>query len=411
MLATAALKCRDFRLLFVGVVVSNIGLQMQGTAIGWELYDRTHSAYALGFVGLIALIPLLALALPAGHIIDTHDRRRVLIMSLAIFTAASIGLALVSRTHGPLAALYGCVLLTGVARAFHTPARNALLPELVPPAILANAVTWNSGGWQLASVVGPAVGGALIAALGGAVAVYVCSGVATLTFLVLAAAIRHRSTERLTHVMTTSALVAGVRFVARSKLLLPIITLDLFAVLLGGATTLLPIYAKDILHVGPAGLGWLDAAPSLGAVLMAVALASFPPMRRAGRTLLWAVLGFGVGTLVFGVSQNFALSLTMLAVIGGLDMVSVVIRNTIAPLVTPDEMRGRVGSITGLFIGTSNLLGGFESGAVAGAFGPVFSVVSGAIGTVIVVFAVAWYWPSVRRLGTLASVEPEPIVL
>jgi MFS family permease len=409
-LATAALKCRDFRLLFVGVVVSNIGLQMQGTAIGWELYDRTHSAYALGFVGLIALIPLLALALPAGHIIDTHDRRRVLIMSLAIFTAASIGLALVSRTHGPLAALYGCVLLTGVARAFHTPARNALLPELVPPAILANAVTWNSGGWQLASVVGPAVGGALIAALGGAVAVYVCSGVATLTFLVLAAAIRHRSTERLTHVMTASALVAGVRFVARSKLLLPIITLDLFAVLLGGATTLLPIYAKDILHVGPAGLGWLDAAPSLGAVLMAVALASFPPMRRAGRTLLWAVLGFGVGTLVFGVSQNFALSLTMLAVIGGLDMVSVVIRNTIAPLVTPDEMRGRVGSITGLFIGTSNLLGGFESGAVAGAFGPVFSVVSGAIGTVIVVFAVAWYWPSVRRLGTLASVEPEPTV-
>jgi MFS family permease len=410
-LATAALKCRDFRLLFVGVVVSNIGLQMQGTAIGWELYDRTHSAYALGFVGLIALIPLLALALPAGHIIDTHDRRRVLMMSLAIFTAASIGLALVSRTHGPLAALYGCVLLTGVARAFHTPARNALLPELVPPDILANAVTWNSGGWQLASVVGPAVGGALIAALGGAVAVYVCSGVATLTFLLLAAAIRHRSTERLTQVMTASALVAGVRFVARSKLLLPIITLDLFAVLLGGATTLLPIYAKDILRVGPAGLGWLDAAPSLGAVLMAVALASFPPMRRAGRTLLWAVLGFGVGTLVFGVSQNFALSLTMLAVIGGLDMVSVVIRNTIAPLVTPDEMRGRVGSITGLFIGTSNLLGGFESGAVAGAFGPVFSVVSGAIGTVIVVFAVAWYWPSVRRLGTLASVEPEPIVL
>jgi MFS family permease len=410
-LATAALKCRDFRLLFVGVVVSNIGLQMQGTAIGWELYDRTHSAYALGFVGLIALIPLLALALPAGHIIDTHDRRRVLMMSLAIFTAASIGLALVSRTHGPLAALYGCVLLTGVARAFHTPARNALLPELVPPGALANAVTWNSGGWQLASVVGPAVGGALIAALGGAVAVYVCSGVATLTFLLLATAIRHRSTERLTQVMTASALVAGVRFVARSKLLLPIITLDLFAVLLGGATTLLPIYAKDILRVGPAGLGWLDAAPSLGAVLMAVALASFPPMRRAGRTLLWAVLGFGVGTLVFGVSQNFALSLAMLAVIGGLDMVSVVIRNTIAPLVTPDEMRGRVGSITGLFIGTSNLLGGFESGAVAGAFGPVFSVVSGAIGTVIVVFAVAWYWPSVRRLGTLASVEPEPIVL
>jgi MFS family permease len=410
-LASAALKCRDFRLLFAGVVVSNIGLQMQATAIGWELYDRTHSAYALGFVGLVALIPLLALALPAGHIIDTHDRRRILMASLAIFTASSIGLAIVSQTRGPLAALYGCVLLTGVARAFHTPARNALLPWLVPADALANAVTWNSGGWQLASVVGPAVGGALIAARGGAVAVYVCAAVCTLVFLILAAAIRQRSSERLGGEMTVSALVAGVRFVARSKLLLPIITLDLFAVLLGGATTLLPIYAKDILHVGPAGLGWLDAAPSIGAVLMAVALASFPPMRRAGRTLLWAVFGFGAGTLIFGVSQSFALSLVMLVVIGGADMVSVVIRNTIAPLVTPDAMRGRVGSITGLFIGTSNLLGGFESGAVAGAFGPVFSVVSGAIGTVIVVVAVAWYWPTVRRLGTLASVEPEPIVV
>jgi MFS family permease len=410
-LASAALSYRDFRLLFAGVVVSNIGLQMQGTAIGWELYDRTHSAYALGFVGLVALIPLLALALPAGHIIDTHDRRRVLMVSLAIFTASSIGLAIVSQTRGPLAALYGCVLLTGVARAFHTPARNALLPWLVPADVLANAVTWNSGGWQLASVVGPAVGGALIAARGGAVAVYVCAAICTLAFLLLAAAIRHRSTERLGGEMTVSALVAGVRFVARSKLLLPIITLDLFAVLLGGATTLLPIYAKDILHVGPAGLGWLDAAQSLGAVLIAVALASFPPMRRAGRTLLWAVFGFGAGTLIFGLSHSFVLSMAMLVVIGGLDMVSVVIRNTIAPLVTPDEMRGRVGSITGLFIGTSNLLGGFESGAVAGAFGPVFSVVSGAIGTIIVVVAVAWYWPSIRGLGTLASVEPEPIVV
>lgn len=409
--SAAALKCRDFRLLFVGIVVSNVGLQMQSMAVGWQLYDRTHSAYALGFVGLVALLPLLALTLPAGHIIDTQDRRRVLMASLAIYTISSVGLALVSASRGPLAALYGCVLLTGVARAFHTPARNALLPGLVPPDVLANAVTWNSGGWQLASVVGPAIGGALIAAQGGATAVYICSGVGTLTFLFLAAGIRHRSAERLAGEMTVSALVAGVRFVARSKLLLATITLDLFAVLLGGATTLLPIYAKDILHVGPAGLGWLDAAPSLGAVLIAVAMASRPPMRRAGRTLLWAVFGFGIGTLVFGVSKSFPLSLAMLAALGGLDMVSVVIRHTIAPLITPDEMRGRVGSITGLFIGTSNLLGGFESGAVAGAVGPVFSVVSGAIGTIVVVIAVAWYWPAIRRLGPLASIEPEPIVV
>jgi MFS family permease len=409
--STTALRGRDFRLLFLGIVVSNVGLQMQATAIGWELYERTHSAYALGFVGLVALLPLLALALPAGHIIDTSDRRHVLMASLAVFTIASVGLAFVSATRGPLAALYGCVLLTGVARAFHTPVRNAILPALVPPDLLANAVTWNSGGWQLASVVGPAFGGALIAAQGAAFAVYVCSAVGTLTFFCLAAAIRHRSAERLAGAMTATALLAGVRFVARSKLLLPTITLDLFAVLLGGATTLLPIYAKDILHVGPAGLGWLNAAPSLGAVLMAVGLASRPPMRRAGRTLLWAVFGFGAGTLVFGVSRSFPLSLAMLAIIGGLDMVSVVIRNTIAPLVTPDAMRGRVGAITSLFIGTSNQLGGFESGAVAGAFGPVFSVVSGAIGTVIVVIAVAWYWPAIRRLGTLASVELEPIIV
>ena len=375
--------------------------------------ERTHSAYALGFVGLIALMPLLALALPAGHIVDTHDRRRILIMSLAIFTVSSNCEPgdRVANAWAHRRALYGCVLLhRRCAGSFHTPARNALLPWLVPADILANAVTWNSGGWQLASVVGPAAGGALIAARGGAVGVYVCAAICTLMFLILATAIRQRSTERLGGEMTVSALVAGIRFVARSRLLLPIITLDLFAVLLGGATTLLPIYAKDILHVGPAGLGWLDAAPSLGAVLIAVALASFPPMRRAGRTLLWAVFGFGAGTLIFGVSHSFALSMAMLVVIGGLDMVSVVIRNTIAPLVTPDAMRGRVGSITGLFIGTSNLLGGFESGAVAGAFGPVFSVVSGAIGTLIVVVAVAWYWPSIRGLGTLASVEPEPIV-
>lgn len=403
----AALQSRDFRLLFAGIVVSNLGLQMQSTAIGWELYDRTHSAYALGFVGLVALFPLVALALPAGHLVDTRDRRSMLMASLAIFAASSVGLAIVSASHGPLAALYGCVLLAGVARAFHTPARNALLPALVPPSLLANAITWNSGGWQLASVLGPAAGGALIAARGNAAAVYVCAAIGSLSFLVMLVAIRHRSAERLHSELTFGALVAGVRFVARSKLLLPTITLDLFAVLLGGATTLLPIYAKDILHVGPAGLGWLDAAPSLGAVLMAVALASRPPMRQAGRSLLLAVLGFGVGTLVFGVSTSFSLSIAMLAVIGGLDMVSVVIRNTVATLVTPDDMRGRVGAITGLFIGTSNQLGGFESGAVAGAFGPVFSVVSGAIGTIIVVFAVAWYWPSVRRLGTLASVTPD----
>jgi MFS family permease len=400
---SAALGWRDFRLLFAGNVVSTVGLQMQSTAVGWELYDRTGSAYALGFVGLVSLVPLVAFALPAGHIVDTRDRRYVIMVSQAAFVASSLGLAVVSWQHAPLAAFYGCIFLNGMARAFQSPARNALLPALVPPDVLANAVTWNSGGWQLAAVLGPAAGGALIATAGGPIPVYVIAAAASGVFLLLAGAIRHRAAERARNAVTLDALVAGVRFVARSKLVLATITLDLFAVLLGGASTLLPVYAKDILHVGPAGLGWLDAAPALGAVAAAIALATMPPLRHAGRTLLGAVLGFGLGTIVFGWSRSFALSLTMLAVTGGLDMVSVVVRNTLVPLVTPDDMRGRVGAITSLFIGTSNQLGGFESGAVAGLFGPVISVVSGGVGTILVVMAVAWYWPELRRLGTLAS--------
>jgi MFS family permease len=398
---SVALRWRDFRLLFAGNVVSTLGLQMQTTAVGWELYERTHSAYALGMVGLVSVVPLLALALPAGHIVDTRERRYVLIAAQATYIVSSIGLAIVSWQHGPLVAFYGCILLNGIARAFQAPTRNALLPSLVPPEALANAVTWNSGGWQLAAVLGPAAGGAMIAALGGATIVYLCAAVGSLVFLVLAAGIRHRPADRPPAELTLAALVAGIRFVTTTPLILATITLDLFAVLLGGATTLLPIYAKDILHVGPSGLGWLNAADSLGAVLMAGALAARPPLRQAGRTLLWAVAGFGVATFVFGVSRSFALSLLMLMALGAFDMVSVVVRATLVPLLTPDEMRGRVGAITNLFVGTSNQLGGFESGAVAGAFGPVVSVVSGAIGTLVVVAIAAWHWPALRHLGAL----------
>jgi MFS family permease len=406
---SAALRWRDFRLLFAGNVISTVGLQMQSTAVGWELYERTRSAYALGFVGLVGLVPLVALALPAGHIVDSHDRRRVLMAAQALFMASSLGFAVVSWRAAPLVAFYACVLVNGVARAFQMPARNALLPDLVPPDVLANAVTWNSGGWQLAAVAGPAVGGALIAALGGPIAVYLTAAITCAIFLGLAAAIRHRSTDRLSDELTLASLVAGIRFVVRTKLILATLTLDLFAVLLGGATTLLPVYARDILHVGPAGLGWLNAAPSLGAVAMAVGLASRPLLRHAGWTLLWAVAGFGAGTVVFGISHSFTLSLAALALIGGLDMVSVVVRATLVPVLTPDAMRGRVGAINSLFIGTSNQLGGFESGAVAGAFGPVVSVVSGGIGTILVVIAVAWYWPELRRLGSLAQAAPERV--
>jgi MFS family permease len=397
----AALQSSDFRLLLVGNFIGSFGLQMQATAIGWELYDRTHSAYALGLVGLVQVSPLFALALHAGHFVDTHDRRRVLIGANIGFAVAALGLALVSWRHAPVPMVYACLLVTGVARAFYGPTRNALIPNLVPQSDLASAVTWNSGAFQVAAVLGPAAAGGLIALTHAPLTVYVLATAAWLTYLVLAVRLRYQDVERGQEDVRWHDLIGGVRFVWRTDVILATITLDLFAVLLGGADTLMPIYARDILHVGPAGFGWLDTAPSIGAVLVAIGLASRAPLRRAGPTLLWAVAGFGVGTIVFGLSRSFLLSFATLVAVGGFDMVSVVVRSTLVPLLTPDAMRGRVGAINSLFIGTSNQLGGFESGVLAGAFGPVFSVVFGGVGTLLVVAATAWIWPSLRRLRSL----------
>jgi MFS family permease len=405
---SAVLRLRDFRLLLAGTVAGTLGLQMQTTAVGWELYERTHSALALGIVGLVALLPIVVLTLPAGHAVDSFDRRKMLIVAQALFAVAWIGLAVVSWWHAPLWALYGCVLLAGIARAFQGPLRSAILPSIVPSELLPTAVTWQGGAWQLAAVIGPAVAGLLIGATGSAVPAYLCAAAGAAVFLVMTTQLHYRQVERAATALTIQELVAGVKFVWRAKLILSTITLDLFAVLLGGATTLLPIYAKDILHVGPVGLGWLNSADSLGAILTAIWLGTRPPMRQAGRTLLGAVFLFGVATLVFGVSRSYPLSLAALVVLGGADMVSVVVRSTIVPLVTPDDMRGRVGAINSLFIGTSNQLGGFESGVVAHAFGPVAAVVSGAIGTILVVAAVAGRWPELRRIGALSEVAIDP---
>ncbi|HWZ60737.1 MAG TPA: MFS transporter [Gemmatimonadaceae bacterium] len=410
---SAVRRLRDFRLLLAGTTAGTLGMQMQTTAVGWELYERTHSALALGMVGLVALLPIVALTLPAGHAVDTLDRRSLLIAAQALFTVAWLGLAAVSWWHGPLWTLYGCVLLGGIARAFQGPLRSAILPSIVPSDLLATAITVQSADWQIAAVVGPAAAGMLIAATGSAAPVYLCAAAGALVFLVATTRLHYRQVDRPPSTLTLNALVAGVKFVVHARLILGALTLDLFAVLLGGATTLLPIYAKDILHVGAAGLGWMNAADSIGAIATAIWLGTRPPMRRAGRTLLFAVFGFGVATLVFGVSRSFALSMAALIVLGATDMVSVVVRQTLVPLVTPDDMRGRVGAVNSLFIGTSNQLGGFESGVVAQAFGPVASVVSGAIGTMLVVGLVAWHWPEIRRLGALsevAIVPPETLV-
>ncbi len=381
---------------------------MQATAVGWELYQRTNSAAALGFAGLAQFLPVLLLALPAGHAADRWSRRLLFQLAQGAAGVASLGLAALSFVQGPVEWIYACLLLAGAARAFSAPNRSSLLPQVVPPEALHNAVTWNSSGWQFANVAGPALGGGALALAGGrAGPAYLMAALCTLLCVVLLAPVRPRwASPRPPGTRSLASLVAGVRFVWRTELLLAAITLDLFAVLLGGATTLLPIYATDILHVGPVGLGWLRAAPAFGAIGMAVWLAHRPPMRRPGLSLLVAVAGFGAATIVFGFSTAFWLSFAMLALTGAFDNVSVVVRGVLMQTLTPDEMRGRVSAVNSVFISSSNELGAFESGVVAARFGSVASVVSGGVGTILVVLLTAWRWPRLMRLGPLHAQLP-----
>jgi len=402
----AALRHANYRYYLTGRLVASVGGQMIDVAIGWELYERTNRALALGFVGLVQVVPIILLALPAGHVADRFDRKRVALLSLMLLIAGSLALAAISFTVGPIPLIYLTLFMIGVGLSFHRPAVAALLPQLVPAEKFANAVTWNSVGWQLASVVGPAVGGLIIAWRHHAGIVYVIDAALMMVFAFCLTQIRGQQAARVRKAVTMQSLLGGVRFVWHTKVILAAITLDLFAVLFGGATTLLPVFAKDILHVGPEGFGWLRAAPSIGAVLVAVLLLGRAPMKRAGRSLLIAVAGFGLATIVFGLSRSFPLSLLMLVLAGGLDMISVVVRQTLVQLRTPDEMRGRVSAVNSVFIDTSNELGGFESGASAALLGPVVSVVGGGIVTVLVVSAVAFAWPELRGMRGLADDLP-----
>ena len=296
-----------------------------------------------------------------------------------------------------------------MARAFLLPAKSALLPLIVPRSRFANAVTWSTSGFQLATVTGPALGGLLIAATQSAVWVYLLTAPLTVALIVAVRRIRVRQSVASQERLGLASLLAGVTFVWRTKLVLGAISLDMFAVLLGGATALLPVYARDILHVGPQGLGWLRTAPGLGALLTSYILTHRPPIENAGRSLLWSVAGFGLATVVFGLARSFWLAWGMLFLAGALDMISVVIRHTLIQLWTPDEMRGRVSAVNGMFIGISNELGEFESGTVSHlferptevAFGPTVSVVSGGIGTMLVVLLATWLFPDMRRHGRL----------
>lgn len=381
--------------------MASLGGEMLAAAVGWELYERTQSEAALGFVGLVQFLPVLLLSLPAGQAADRYSRKGLLAAAQGLMALASLALAALSWTQGAVPLVYLCLLLVGIGRAFGAPARWSLVPAVVPPEHLNNAVTWNSSGWQIASVAGPSLGGLVVAITGGAALAYLIAAGCAVGCAVLVAAIQPRESIRALEHRSLESLLAGARFIWRTKLILATITLDLFAVLLGGATALLPVFAREILHVGPIGFGWLRAAPSLGALLMAFVLAHRRPMQKAGRALLWSVAGFGAATIVFGFSSNFILSFAMLALTGALDNISIVVRGTLVQVLTPDAMRGRVSAVNVIFIGSSNELGAFESGMTAQWFGPVVSVVGGGVGTLLVVLAVRFLWPEVTRLGSL----------
>ncbi|HEX4207500.1 MAG TPA: MFS transporter [Ktedonobacteraceae bacterium] len=400
--AYRALRFRDFRLLLAGVFLVFFSQQMMTVALGWELYARTRSALVLGGIGLAQVIPVIVLFLPAGYVADRYSRKHIVLMGLIVLVLASLGLATLSYLRAPLLLIYVCLVVIGGAQSFYNPASSALVSQVVPEQAFENATTWRSSVGQLSAVLGPASGGFLIGLFHGATLVYVLGASLFLIFALLVLFIRARPQQtQVGSARKLSSLLDGLRFLGQTQVMLAAITLDLFAVLLGGATTLLPIFAQDILHVGPIGLGWLQAASSLGAVCMALTLAQRPPFKRAGRALLLAVSGFGVATIIFGLSHWFWLSFLMLILLGAFDNISVVIRSTLLLVRTPDAMRGRVSAVSSLFIGTSNQLGGFESGLAAQLFGPVPAVVLGGIGTLLVVTLVAMCWPEMRRLGTL----------
>ncbi len=404
--AYAALRYPFVRSFALGRFAAIAGWQMISVAVGWQLYERTGDPWALGLVGAAELTPVLFLMIVAGNAADRYPRRNIGMFAHSLLTVAAIGLALVSWLDGPTYAIYSLLALVGSARAFASPSVNTILPQLLAPAEFANANAWLASTFQLAAITGPAVGGMLIAATGAATVPFAVAAIGQLIFIGLLRTLPLRMPPPAGDKRSARDLFAGFRFVRQNPLFLSAITLDLFGVLFGGAVALLPIFAKDILAVGPAGLGWLRAAPGLGALTMALVTTRLPPWRRPGRVLLMVVAGFGLAMIGFGLSRSFPLSLACLYMTGVFDNVSVVIRLTLEQIITPDHLRGRVSAINYVFIGFSNEFGAFESGGTAALFGPTLSVVGGGVATLLVVAIVGAVWPQLARIGPLHSLRP-----
>ncbi|MBI3418629.1 MAG: MFS transporter [Proteobacteria bacterium] len=398
----------DFRLLAFSRAFGTLGIQMLAVAIGWQVYDLTHSAFAIGFVGFCQFAPSVLLVLHAGHLADQLDRGRILgLAHLLAGVAAAVLMAATFFSAVSPYLIYAMAVLLGVMRIFGAPAGQALLPNIVPKEVFSSGVALNSMAFQLATILGPALAGGMF--FFGTVAVYAAALLMLAIGGISALLIRTR-TRGEKRPMNTENLWAGMKFIFARPIMLGAISLDLFAVLFGGVVALLPIYARDILHIGPQGLGLLRSAPAMGAALMSLYLSRYAIKNRAGFWLLASVVVFGVATILFGFSMNPLFAMGMLLILGGADMVSVYVRSHLMQLHTPDAMRGRVASVNMLFITTSNELGDFESGLMAGWLGTVPAVVFGGVMALVITALVAWRVPRLRKLKSLARIEVEETV-
>lgn len=383
-------------------VLSSLAFQSIAVAMGWMIYDQTHSAFALGLVGLCQFLPMVMLTFVVGQVADHFDRRRIGLICQLVegVTALLLGLA---AWQGMLSAsgILIAVAILGAAQAFERPTMAALLPTVVPASLLQKSIATTTSMMQTALVIGPSFGGLLYGV--DEVAPFVLSFVLFLIASINVISIRTARPTAVRQPVTLASVFAGVSFIRSKPVILGTISLDLFAVLLGGATALLPMFARDILHAGPWGLGLLRASPAIGAVVMSIYLARYPLKTGAGRKMLWAVAIFGLATMIFALSQNIALSIGALFVVGASDTISVVVRSSLVQLLTPDEMRGRVNAVNSLFIGTSNQLGEFESGMVAALLGPVMTGIVGGIGTIVVVLLWIRLFPDLARVKTLSG--------
>ena len=406
---TAAFLSRDFRLYQTARVMVIVGAEAQALAVAWQVYQITHRALDLGYTGLALFLPGVLFILPSGHVADRYDRRRVVLVCYSLQMLCTAALLWFSW-HGMHSVwpIYLVLTLIGTGRSFSGPASSALVPHLVPKEHFVNAVTWGSTIFQIANIAGPAIGGVLFTLpltgrLSGASLVFLFTLVTLLGYLVFISMLSVRPGRMEKRATSIDVVLAGFHYVWQRKILLGSISLDLFAVLLGGSVALLPIFAQDILHAGPRGLGILRAAPALGALTTSISLAFRPMRRRAGRKMFIGVALFGLGTIAFGLSRSIPLSVVALMLVGGADMVSVVTRSSLLQLATPPEMRGRVSAVNSLFLGASNELGEFESGLTAQWWGAVRAVIVGGIGSLAITGLWCVLFPSLRRIDALTA--------